>query len=101
MKIYFIKCYTEMVGTDSYELIEANTEREAEQQANELAMENFQSYDFEQIESDCEDGGMVFIESEYYDYELEEYNPEKHDGYLHKSDIERFAPHAVGEKDED
>lgn len=86
-KKWFIHCETDMAGTDSYELIEAKTERDAEDQANDMAQDNFYSYDWEQLEEDCEEDGIEFIESEYYSYTIEEYNPEKHNDYLYDSTL--------------
>ena len=43
MKKYFVKAETEWAGTQCYELIEAENEKVAEQQAQEIAMNNYES----------------------------------------------------------
>jgi len=84
---WFVHCTTDMSGTDSYELIEAETEESADSEAREIAYDNFQSFDFSQIEEDCESEGVEFIEGDYYSWDVEEYNSEKHNGYLSDSDL--------------
>lgn len=87
MKKWFIHCETDMSGTDMYEIIEAETEKDAEYDAHVMASENFQSYDFSHIEENCEQDGVEYIEGEYYGYNIEEYNPEKHNGFLDDSEL--------------
>lgn len=83
---YFIHCETDMSGTDSYDIIETETEEIADIEAREMAYDNFQMYDFSHIENDCEEDGVDFIEGEYYSWTVEEYKPEEHNGYLSSSD---------------
>ena len=84
MKKYFVKAETEWAGTQCYELIEAENEKVAEQQAQEIAMNNYESYSniWEQEQEETEKDGFDWIDGEHYEYSMEEYNPEKHDGYL-------------------
>jgi len=87
MPKWFVKCDTDMVGTDMYELIEEETREAAEEVAQDMARENFYSYDWEQMEEDSEEDGIEFVEGEHYDFEVEEYNPKRHNDYLMESDL--------------
>ncbi len=87
MNKWFVKCDTDMVGTDMYDLIEEETRKEAEYVAQDMARENYYSYDWEQDEADSEEAGIEFIEGEHYDFEVEEYDPKKHNDYLMGSDL--------------
>ena len=81
-------------GYDSmtaYELIEANSEEEALEEAYRLAVENAESYGFQQDEEafgDLDTVGVWDEDSESYeeqgflDYSVELYYPAEHDGYL-------------------
>ena len=95
---WFIHCETDMVGTDSYELIEAETEEEADFDAREMAYDNFQSYDFSQTEEECEEDGVEFIEGEYYSWSVEKYDPKEHNGMLYDSELKEDD--ALSESDE-
>lgn len=81
---YFVKCYTDWGGTDSFTVIDSINEKDAEIQAQELAKDNYDSYSniWEEEQEECEKDGFNWIDGEHYDYELEEYNSEKHDMYL-------------------
>lgn len=90
MKAWFYKVYGPYVGCEGYGVVLAWTEQEAEQDVYQLAVENYESYYFD----DNED-----IEPEY-DFLVEEYNPELHDMHLTNTEIEyakemieKFNPH--------
>lgn len=74
---YFVKCTTELIGTEEYHVIDAINEEDAKQQAEELAYDNYTSY-----ENGQEDDDEDWIDDEHYEYTLELYNPEEHDKYL-------------------
>ena len=97
MKKWFIHCTTDMVGTDSYELVEAETEKEAEDMGQEMAQENYQSYDWEQEQQEEEDSGCEYIEGEHYEYSVEGYNPEKHNDLLYDSELKEDVLLGQGE----
>lgn len=81
---YFIKYYTHWMGTEGYEVIDAENKKDARIQAQELARDNYDSYSnlWEDDKEDTENDGFDWIDGEHYDYNIEEYNPEKHNMYL-------------------
>ena len=93
MRKYFIHASTEWSGTDEYDLIEAKDEEDADEQAMEIALDNYNSYSniWEQEQEDAEEGGFDWIDGEHYEWSVEVYNPEKHNGYLNDSELKEDA----------
>lgn len=81
-KKWFVKVDTDTVGTDAYHIIEAESKEDAEEQARELAYDNWQSFDDGTEQEECEKSGIEFLEDEHYYYEVEEYDKTKHEDYL-------------------
>ena len=84
MTKYFVKCTTDWMGTECYDVIEADTLEDAKIDARDIAQNNYESFsniwDDEQVADETD--GLSWIDGEHYDFEIEEYNPEKHDRFL-------------------
>ena len=67
MKKWFVKFETEWAGTEGYELVEAETEKEADEQARDLAMNNYESYSniWEEEQKQDEEDGNEWIDGEH------------------------------------
>lgn len=81
---YFVRCTTDWSGTESTEVVEAKDMEDAEHQARELAQNNYESFSnvWEEEQESIEADGGDWIDGEHYDWEVELYDPEKHDKYL-------------------
>ena len=93
---FFAKLNTNMLGCQGYILIEADSEKEANEIAYQEAIQwaemyvevidtsNMDEEEFQQLEDDYEGsylGGYIALED--VDWHIEPYNSEKHDGYLY------------------
>ena len=87
MKKWFVNVSTDRGGTESNCIIEAKDIKDAENQAWELGLDNYNSYGFaEEDEEESEESGMEHIEGEHIETNVEEYNPEKHNDNLFITD---------------
>ena len=96
---WFYKVGFDICGCDYTGIIEAETEEQALDEAREIAIENAQSYGFEQDEEffgdldqvgnnwyedpdDEESEDVGYEQTGYLSYYVVEYDPEKHDAYI-------------------
>lgn len=82
---WFVTMDGPIVGVEGHDLVEADSEVEAEQQASELAYEWLTRY-FDILDTEAEEGdgewGHDYIFQDEVSYAVEKYKPTEHDEYL-------------------
>lgn len=81
MKTWFVKYSGPSVGTDMYELHEAETEAQVYDDFEQTAYEHYEQW---LSDDDYDENGDLLVEIET-DITVEEYNPKEHNGYLDSS----------------